>query len=104
MAELTSNIFYNMGTCYFILMSFRYAIKLYDQAIMIKPNYVKAIQNRALGHMKEGNLLSACEDIKLAYKYDKQSFLIQNDLKKIEGAYYNSYKHQDHRFLKKYTF
>jgi len=40
-----------MGTCYFILMSFRYAIKFYDQAILIKPNYVKAIHNRALCHL-----------------------------------------------------
>jgi tetratricopeptide (TPR) repeat protein len=83
MAELTSNILYNMGTCYFILMSFRYAIKFYDQAILIKPNYVKAIHNRALCHLEGGDLLSAYNDIKLAYNYDKHNISIQNDLKKI---------------------
>lgn len=84
MAELTSNILYNMGTCYFILMSYRYAIKFYDQSILIKPNYAKAIHNRALCHLEEGNLLSAYNDIKLAFNYDKHNASIHNDFKRIE--------------------
>ncbi len=97
MAELTSNILYNMGTCYFILMSFRYAIRFYDQAILIKPNYAKAIHYRALCHLEEGNLLSAYNDIKLAFKYDKQNTSILNDFKQISDEYHGVYGYKSHQ-------
>lgn len=54
-------------------MSYRYAIRFYDQAILIKPNYAKAIHNRALSHLEEGNLLQSYNDIKLALSYDSQN-------------------------------
>jgi tetratricopeptide (TPR) repeat protein len=47
MSELSSNILFNMGTCYFVLMSYKEAIKYYNQSILIKPTYVKAIHKRA---------------------------------------------------------
>ncbi len=97
MAELTSNILYNMGTCYFILMSFRHALRFYDQAILIKPNYAKAFHNRALCHLEEGNLLPAYNDIKLAFKYDVQNTSIKNDFKKISEEYHGVYWFQSHQ-------
>lgn len=71
MAEVSSNLLNNIGTCYFNGQDWVRAEIYYSEALTINPRYVKALQKRAIARNKLGKHDEALADIKLAFSLDK---------------------------------
>ena len=83
MVELSSNLLYNIGVCYFNGEDWKKADIFLSEAIIINKNYIKAIHKRALARYHLEKYENAFEDIKLAFSLDKTSADIHNSYSKI---------------------
>jgi Tfp pilus assembly protein PilF len=56
MAELSSNLLYNVGVCYFNGYDMTRAEIFFNEAIIIKPSYTKALHKRAVARFEMGKV------------------------------------------------
>ena len=87
MAEISSILLNNMGTCYFNSYDWQRAEIFYSEAIVINPKYVKAIHKRALARFELKKYDESFADIKLAFSLDKGNQEIYESYKKILEKY-----------------
>lgn len=60
---------------------------MYNEAITINPNYVKALFKRAVSRFNTNQYERAMEDIKQAYNLDKSNEDIRQNYEKIREKY-----------------
>ena len=71
MAELSSIMLNNIGTCYYHGYDWMKAEIFLNEALIINPRYVKALHKRALARYEMKRYEEAFEDIKLAFSLDR---------------------------------
>lgn len=51
--ELSANLLFNIGQCFFYQQQWRQAVLMYNEALTINPQYGKALYRRALAQYEQ---------------------------------------------------
>jgi Tfp pilus assembly protein PilF len=86
MGEIRSNIFYNIGVCYFNGYDMAQAELFFNEAITLNPAYVKALHQRSIARLEMGRVDESFSDIKQAFSLDSSSADIHASYSKILEA------------------
>ena len=78
--------FFDKGNSKFKSGHYKAAIRDYDKAIELKPDFIKALYNRGLAKYISGDYKSAIQDYKKVIEIDPTDTLVLNNLKIAESA------------------
>ena len=73
MAEITANLLYNIGSCYFGLKQYQKSQLFFNEALTINQKYTKALYKRAMSRYEMSKFDNALTDIKTAYNLEKSN-------------------------------
>ena len=78
MAELSATLLNNIGACYYSAGDYKKGVIFFNEALMVKPTYIKALWKRALCQYELANYEEALDDIKKAYNLDKSKEIYES--------------------------